>query len=85
MLYKSGVLVLKVLKILDIKLDYDCEIFFEKVLKRRIGFVVYYGCKKIDLFVIKKKEVDLFDFFKVYLDKNKIYVFDLFKCLDFEC
>lgn len=85
MLYKSGVLVLKVLKILDIKLDYDCEVFFEKVLKRRIGFVVYYGCKKIDLFVIKKKEVDLFDFFKVYLDKNKIYVFDLFKCLDFEC
>ena len=84
-LYKSGAPALKVLKILDIKLDYDCEALLEKVLKKRTDLVVHHGCKKTDSFVTKKKEENPFDFLRVYLDKNKIHASDLFKRLDPEC
>jgi len=83
-LYKSGAPALKVLKILDVKLDYDCEALLEKVLKERIGLAVHHGCKKTDSFVTKKKETNPFDFLRVYLDKNKIHASDLFKRLDSE-
>ena len=85
MLYKNGASALKVLAILDIKLDHDCETLLEKVLQKRTGLTVHHGCKKSDSFVTKKKETNPFDFLKVYLDKNKIHASDLFKRLDPEC
>lgn len=85
MLYKNGAPELKVLAILDIKLDHDCESLLEKVLAKRAGLTVHHGCKKTDSFVTKKKETNPFDFLKVYLDKNKIHASDLFKRLDPEC
>lgn len=86
MLYKNGAPALKVLTILDIKLDHDCEALLEKVLKKRTaGLTVHHGCKKTDSFVTKKKQADPFDFLKIYLDKNKIHASDLFKRLDPEC
>ena len=81
-LYKSSAPALTVLKILDIKLDHDCETLLEKVLKKRTGLAVHHGCKKTDSFVTKKKEANPFDFLKAYLEKNKIHAFDLFKRLD---
>ncbi|KAL9984376.1 hypothetical protein ACROYT_G006662 [Oculina patagonica] len=82
MLYKNGAPALKVLTILDIKLDHDCEALLEKVLKKRTGLTVHHGCKKSDSFVTKKKEANPFDLLKVYLEENKIHASDLFKRLD---
>lgn len=85
-LCKNGAPALKVLGILDIKLDRDCEVLLEKVLEKRgKTLTVQYGCKKKDSFVTKKKEADPFDFLKVYLNKNKIHASDLFKRLDPDC
>ena len=85
MLYKNGAPALKVITILDIKLDHDCEVLLEKVLKKRTGLAIHHGCKKTDSFATKKKEENPFDFLKVYLEKNKIHASDLFKRLDSEC
>ena len=85
MLHKNGAPAMKILAILDIKLDQDCETLLAKVLENRSGLTVHHGCKKSDCFVSKKKETNPFDFLKIYLDKNKIHASDLFKRLDPDC
>ena len=85
-LYKNGAPALKVLGILDIKLDHDCEVLLGKVLEKRgKNLTIQHGCKKTDKFVTKKIEANPFDYLKVYLNKNKIHASDLFKRLDPEC
>ena len=81
-LLKNGARGMKVLCILDIKLDRDGEVLLGKVLNARKPLTIHHGCKKTEAFASKKKEANPFDFLKTYLEKNRIHAFDLFKHLD---
>ena len=76
---------LRVLLIVDIKLDSDCQALLAKALQSSEGVRIEHGCRKPDTFVTKKKAVSPIDLMREYLQKNKLHASDLFKKLDIDC
>ena len=85
-LHKNGAPTLRVLGILDIKLDHECQVLLDQLLKKRGNILsVMNGCKKPSNFITKKKNANPVDFLRAYLNKNKIHASDLFKSLGPGC
>ncbi|XP_074612744.1 uncharacterized protein LOC141868680 [Acropora palmata] len=85
-LHKNGAPALRVLGILDIKLDHECQVLLDQLMKKRGNILsVMNGCKKPSNFITKKKNANPVDFLRAYLNKNKIHASDLFKSLGPGC